>query len=101
MNMRIITNDVLELEVILSRYEFDTKCITVHVELDEECYDNDDNYKWDFILWKLWNELNGSHYYDEMEVSYQKILSKNIFSETYVFNSFGIKDYSYDIKPIK
>ena len=99
--MRIITNDVLELEIILSRYEFDTKCITVYVELDKECCDDNDNYKWDYILWKLWNELNSSHYYDEMEVSYQKILSKNIFSETYVFNSLGIKNHSYDVEPIK
>ena len=45
--MRIITNDVLGLEVMLSRYEFDTKCITVFVELDEDCCDDNDDYKWD------------------------------------------------------
>ena len=99
--MRIINNDVLTLEVVMTHPDEGSKFLTIYIELDEDCYDDNGDYDLLNICKAIQNKYDYGHYYHEMTIEYSFRIDNKIVIKKYHYSASGIEKISSDIKTIK
>jgi hypothetical protein len=101
--MRIINNDVMQLDLTFRHPDFSSLFISCHVELEKGDYYVNGDYNWKNICSKLWQYYNGNsrlqdicgnYFYHEMEVEYHFYADDSVLIKKFVYDGYEVEKIS-------